>query len=595
VAQIRDAVTKQHLRFQVGATVATRRDLSKIKGGVVPRPDVAALSAAKARRAAAPDKGNLVSAQMKTRALPPPRLLAVHQARRNTGDVGSGGGTGPTSQGTNQSGSGNQPYPSSANPSASASAFSWRDRMTAVKDQGQCGSCWDFASTAVMETNEVLYNGAAQSLDLAEQQILNCAPNPFHSDNCQGNAPESVWKYLSASPDALESANTYHGVMKSCSGGLGVAPYTLQDWAYVGEDIANPTVAEIKAAIVSHGPVAAGVNATAAFSAYAGGVFDEQDPGEMDHLITLTGWDDSKGAWYLRNSWSADWGEDGYMWIAYGSNKVGAWASWSQPVSSQPPTPTFADRYFSVADDAGEALNVYVEADVSFGNSWQWVPANPAPNAAAFRYSVSPGQTLDVKRSDSGQFLTAKAVRVWATSLDGKRIWKQYQGADFTLAPTPYQASQRERSTLHFQPAANPVPTADQSYAQATTARKASRWAAADTAYTQFVDHYPHDPRIHEGRFWLGWTEYVEKKFAPSMQTLANMINSAPAGQAFIPFAFYYLGLSEAAEGDCGYAERSLEEVAYGEVDAPPNWVQAAQSEIETLNNDDGTICNNWD
>ena len=73
------------------------------------------------------------------------------------------------------------------------------------------------------------------------------------------------------------------------------------------------------------------------------------------------------------------------------------------------------------------------------------------------------------------------------------------------------------------------------------------------------------------------------------------MITAAPNDHEDLPFAFYYLGLSEAADGYCGYAVRNLEVVARGEVDAPADWASAAQQQIDTLNNDNGTQCANWD
>ncbi len=50
-----------------------------------------------------------------------------------------------------------------------------------VKDQGHCGSCWAFASTAVIESHVALKTGLL--FDLSVEQMAMCAPNV---DSCGG-------------------------------------------------------------------------------------------------------------------------------------------------------------------------------------------------------------------------------------------------------------------------------------------------------------------------------------------------------------------------------------------------------------------------
>jgi hypothetical protein len=69
---------------------------------------------------------------------------------------------------------------------------------------------------------------------------------------------------------------------------------------------------------------------TPAFKAYMSGVFNEGSNADINHAVTLVGWDDSQQAWRIKNSWGTGWGESGYMWIAYTANKIGYAASWVQ-------------------------------------------------------------------------------------------------------------------------------------------------------------------------------------------------------------------------------------------------------------------------
>ena len=54
----------------------------------------------------------------------------------------------------------------------------WREAgiVSAVKDQGHCGSCWAFSTTAVLESHVAKNSGLL--FDLSTQQLASCAPNP---------------------------------------------------------------------------------------------------------------------------------------------------------------------------------------------------------------------------------------------------------------------------------------------------------------------------------------------------------------------------------------------------------------------------------
>lgn len=55
----------------------------------------------------------------------------------------------------------------------------WRGKgvTTPVKNQGMCGSCWAFASTAVLESHIAIRTGTLFSL--SEQELVSCVENPM--------------------------------------------------------------------------------------------------------------------------------------------------------------------------------------------------------------------------------------------------------------------------------------------------------------------------------------------------------------------------------------------------------------------------------
>ena len=48
----------------------------------------------------------------------------------------------------------------------------------------------------------------------------------------------------------------------------------------------------------------------------------------INHAVVIVAWNDTKGAWLVRNSWGVGWGMGGYMWIAYGMSAIGVGAAY---------------------------------------------------------------------------------------------------------------------------------------------------------------------------------------------------------------------------------------------------------------------------
>lgn len=58
-------------------------------------------------------------------------------------------------------------------------------------DQGPCGSCWAFASTAAMESHHFIQD--QQLLKLSEQELVDCVTG---SNGCHGGSRTYAMQYL---------------------------------------------------------------------------------------------------------------------------------------------------------------------------------------------------------------------------------------------------------------------------------------------------------------------------------------------------------------------------------------------------------------
>jgi C1A family cysteine protease len=196
-----------------------------------------------------------------------------------------------------------------------ADAIDWRQKgaVTAVKDQGQCGSCWAFSATEAIESTYFLATG--QLPELSAQQITSCDTT---DGGCNGGWPVRAYSYV-AGAGGLERNSDYPytsggGQTGSCqfnSGRVvgGTAPKT-----YYYTDGSEGQLQ----GLLNIGPASVCVAADA-FQTYRGGVLTSC-PGSIDHCVQAVGYDNGNNWWIVRNSWGGNWGEAGYIRIQMGQN-----------------------------------------------------------------------------------------------------------------------------------------------------------------------------------------------------------------------------------------------------------------------------------
>ena len=218
------------------------------------------------------------------------------------------------------------------NSNAAPSSYDWRKvgRVSGVKNQGSCGSCWTFATVANLEG--LYYAKKKVMRTFSEQMLVDCDTT---DNGCNGGLMQNSFTWLKNNGGImLEKDYPYVGVEQACRkqkskyADFRVTGYqklgsTSTTWSCVDEN-------DIKEFLYETGPLAVALNADY-LNLYTGGVINYSSyqcpSGGINHAVTMVGYgyDSSvqRNYWIIKNSWGADWGESGYFRIRRGKGTCG--------------------------------------------------------------------------------------------------------------------------------------------------------------------------------------------------------------------------------------------------------------------------------
>jgi len=193
--------------------------------------------------------------------------------------------------------------------------------VTPVKNQENCGACWAFSTTGALEGAYFLAHKILPSI--SEQQLLDCD----HDCNSYGRCDEGcTGGYMPVSLGyairvgmVSEEDYPYKAVDQNCMLNKSKIKYRFSNFTPVSakEDA-------MIAALNEKGPLSVAVDASF-WSLYKGGIFNGGFTWNLlNHGVLLVGYgeeENGKQYWIIKNSWGADWGEDGYIRLPRGTGR----------------------------------------------------------------------------------------------------------------------------------------------------------------------------------------------------------------------------------------------------------------------------------
>ena len=190
-----------------------------------------------------------------------------------------------------------------------------RGKVSSVKDQSTCNSCWSFSVVGAIES-AVMIAQKSRGVDFSAQQLVDCYKQPDGKDSCTSGPLIEAFEWVRC--NGLSNSKDYKYVNKT-----GKCLDRKRSLPALGlsmrMQVGDKTTDLISALVQQPVSVAIQISGKKLFRFYSKNIISyfECEDTSMDHAALAVGYGVLNGVsyWNLKNSWGTDWGQRGYFLV----------------------------------------------------------------------------------------------------------------------------------------------------------------------------------------------------------------------------------------------------------------------------------------
>jgi C1A family cysteine protease len=243
------------------------------------------------------------------------------------------------------------------------------------KDQGRTGCCWAYTACDVAQA--LFHKNNSISGDLAPIAYVTCADElGFDGITTTSGGNEAIaiaMNCMLKTPVYQKDAPKLELSSSEC---IAFTEENIHEFVLSSSELPSNDATAIKEAIMEYGSVFASINLDEDIFV-EGSIYKYTGTEEPNHAISIIGWDDTKGAWLVKNTWGTSWNQDGCFWVSYKDPHISKkCVSWNESVST---------------DDID---NVYTYSKTGVTGSFGYEQGN-VPTIGLVAYELEEGESIE--------------------------------------------------------------------------------------------------------------------------------------------------------------------------------------------------------